>query len=44
MPYNPPDIIPGERSSVITGDFWVLMAMLIYFIVVVLVGFVYAKR
>ena len=28
----------------ITHDFWVLLAMLIYFIVVVVIGFVYAKR
>ena len=28
----------------VTGDFWVLLAMLLYFIVVVLVGFVYAKK
>ena len=26
------------------SDFWVLLAMLIYFIVVVVIGFVYAKR
>lgn len=26
------------------GDFWVLFAMLIYFVVVVVIGFVYAKR
>lgn len=28
----------------VTGDFWVLLAMLLYFIVVVLIGFVYAKK
>ncbi len=28
----------------VTGDFWVLFAMLIYFIVVLTIGFVYAKR
>lgn len=27
-----------------TGDFWVLFAMLVYFIVVLTIGFVYAKR
>jgi len=26
------------------GDFWVLLAMLAYFIVVLTIGFVYAKR
>ena len=29
--------------KMVTGDFWVLLAMLLYFIVVVLIGFVYAK-
>lgn len=28
----------------VSSDFWVLLAMLLYFVVVVLVGFVYAKR
>ncbi len=28
----------------VTNDFWVLFAMLLYFIVVVIIGFVYAKR
>lgn len=28
----------------VSNDFWVLLAMLIYFIVVVVIGFVYAKR
>ena len=28
----------------ISGDFWVLLAMLIYFMVVVIIGFVYAKK
>ena len=28
----------------ISNDFWVLLAMLLYFIVVVVIGFVYAKR
>lgn len=28
----------------VTGDFWVLLAILIYFIVVLTIGFVYAKR
>lgn len=28
----------------VEGDFWVLFAMLIYFIVVITIGFVYAKR
>lgn len=28
----------------VTGDFWVLFAMLLYFIVVVIIGFIYAKK
>ena len=28
----------------VEGDFWVLFAMLLYFIVVLTIGFVYAKR
>lgn len=28
----------------VTGDFWVLLAMLLYFIVVVIIGFIYAKK
>ena len=28
----------------VKSDFWVLFAMLIYFIAVVIIGFVYAKR
>ena len=28
----------------VSHDFWVLLAMLCYFVVVVIVGFVYAKR
>lgn len=28
----------------VTGDFWVLFAMLLYFIVVVILGFIYAKK
>lgn len=30
--------------NLVEGDFWVLFAMLIYFIVVLTIGFVYAKR
>ncbi len=30
--------------EITNGDFWVLLAMLIYFIVVLTIGFVYAKR
>lgn len=28
----------------VTGDFWVLFAMLLYFIMVVIIGFIYAKK
>ena len=28
----------------VSHDFWVLLAMLLYFIVVVVIGFVYAKK
>ena len=28
----------------VTSDFWTVLAMLIYFIVVLTIGFVYAKR
>ena len=28
----------------VTGDFWVLFAMLLYFIVVVIIDFIYAKK
>ena len=28
----------------VSNDFWVVFAMLIYFIVVVVIGFIYAKR
>lgn len=31
-------------NFMISNDFWVLLAMLLYFIVVVVIGFVYAKR
>lgn len=43
MPYNSP-IRQSRGMKMVTGDFWVLLAMLLYFIVVVLIGFVYAKK
>ncbi len=45
--YNPtlvPTALEGKNHLMVEGDFWVLFAMLVYFIVVLTIGFVYAKR
>lgn len=43
--YNSPYCsFEGRSGYMVSNDFWVLLAMLIYFIVVVAIGFVYAKK